>query len=59
MIRRGRRNGQTMFENILLIIAIVMALAVMFPYVRSAIMGRWKSAADGLGGGLLYNQTGP
>jgi Flp pilus assembly pilin Flp len=51
---RAGRRGQSSIENAILIVLAAVALVGMWGHIRSAISGRMKSGADGIGQGLRY-----
>ncbi len=53
------RSGQSTVERALLFLAIGVALAVFFSFVRAAVSSRLKGGSDAFGHGLLYNGTLP
>jgi len=49
-----RQKAFTVLEYCLLIIVIVAALLLMQVYLRRALVGKWKSAADTIGFGRQW-----
>jgi len=54
---RRRFRGQTTVEYAVLLTVVAMALVTLFTYIRSAISHRMKTGADGVGRGMLWQET--
>lgn len=49
-----RRKGLSVIEYAILIAMVAAALLAMQSYIRKAICGRWRQAADSIGFGMQY-----
>lgn len=58
-LKMNMRRGSLAIEYTVLIAVVVAALVGMQVYVRRAICGRWRAAADSFGHGRQYEPFGP
>ena len=52
----SKRTGQSTIELAFVLVVAILALVAMWPLLKDAIAGRWKSAADVFSFGLQFDK---
>lgn len=51
-----RREGQSILEYTVLLVAAIAAILLMQRLLKASLMGSWRQTADTFGGGVLYQR---
>ena len=55
MLRRRKKNGQSLIEYVTLIVIILWAFLIFQKYITRGFAGRWKAVGESLGQGRIYD----
>ncbi len=55
MLRRDKKNGQSLIEFLALVLFILAIFLVFQKYIVRGIAGRWKTVGDSIGDGKIYD----